>query len=399
MTNICKFYLKGNCKQRDNCQYIHDSKICKFFFFNGSCKKGSECQFNHNFRLNEKGISVPVSPEEQNNTIPLSELSIEEPITLVKVETEVVLKEPISNHSQNSKKSNDNNRHINYNDRRNNEKSDNNDNNRNNNNRNDNNNNRHRNNYERRNNEKSDNYDNNRNVRQNNDRQNNDRQNNKRKHKKNTENFNPSHEHLDMNILVGLGTRKLRANDVVVYPNFLNEPSPGYFYDKLISEMEQSGVSQDDLWKLWHGDSHLIADDHIGWKKKVPTFGYIIDEIKRIFKVDVKSTRFNWYRDTNEWKPFHFDAAAVKEDKAATQNITVGLSLGRTREVAFEHAKTRTTVCIPLPNNTVYSFSKNVNIEWRHGIPQVPPEEYEEKGRISIIAWGWTDMDDFPSKK
>ena len=34
----------------------------------------------------------------------------------------------------------------------------------------------------------------------------------------------------------------------------------------------------------------------------------------------------------------------------------------------------------------VYTFGKDVNIEWRHGIPQV--KEFNEKGRISIIAWG-----------
>ena len=30
------------------------------------------------------------------------------------------------------------------------------------------------------------------------------------------------------------------------------------------------------------------------------------------FKMDVKATRFNWYRNSSEWKPFHHDAAAVK---------------------------------------------------------------------------------------
>ena len=371
MTNICKFYLKGNCKQNNNCKYVHDSNICKFFFFNGNCKKGTQCNFSHSFVLNEKGISVAASNVEQSNNIPLSELDIEEPMGATTVSEK---------QEQNKEQFDSNIQQINSNSEKRNNK---------------------RNNNEQKNNNPTNNSINNpRNKSNEYDSKNRSEKNNnsKHKHKKNTENFNPSHEHLDMNILVGLGARKLRANDVVVYPNFLNEPHPNYFYDKLITEMEQSGVNQDDLWKLWHGDSHLIADDHINWKKKVPTFGYIVDEIKRIFKVDAKSTRFNWYRDTKEWKPFHFDAAAVKEDKAKSQNITVGISLGRIREVAFEHAKTRTTICIPLPNNTVYAFSKNVNIEWRHGIPQVPPDEYEEKGRISIIVWGWTEMDDFPAK-
>ena len=32
-----------------------------------------------------------------------------------------------------------------------------------------------------------------------------------------------------------------------------------------------------------------------------------------------------------------------------------------------------------------------VNKDWRHGIPQLPPEQSHENGRISIIVWGWRD--------
>ena len=32
-------------------------------------------------------------------------------------------------------------------------------------------------------------------------------------------------------------------------------------------------------------------------------------------KIHDPKFRFNWYRDSSEWKPFHHDAAAVKEDK------------------------------------------------------------------------------------
>ena len=41
----------------------------------------------------------------------------------------------------------------------------------------------------------------------------------------------------------------------------------------------------------------------------------VLDKATSFFGMDVKATRFNWYRDSNDWKPFHHDAAAVKEDK------------------------------------------------------------------------------------
>ena len=34
------------------------------------------------------------------------------------------------------------------------------------------------------------------------------------------------------------------------------------------------------------------------------------------------------YRNTAEWKPFHHDAAAMKPDKARTQNFTAAVSFG-----------------------------------------------------------------------
>lgn len=212
--------------------------------------------------------------------------------------------------------------------------------------------------------------------------------NEKKRHPKNTENFNPSHEHANMIIHTGIPD-EYTANDVIIFPNFIDDAN---IYNKLLEEMGNTGIEESQLWKLWHGDSHLIADDHLNYKEKVPTFGKIIDKLKNEFKIDVKSTRFNWYKNSDDWKPFHHDAAAVKEHIAKVQNFTIGLSFGATREIAFENAKTKTTVSFVLKNGTAYAFSKDININWKHGIPQIPPEKKNFDGRISIIAWGYVNM-------
>ena len=54
----------------------------------------------------------------------------------------------------------------------------------------------------------------------------------------------------------------------------------------------------------------------------------------------------------------------------------------------------RTIISMPQPNGTIYTFGRDVNILWRHGIPQVPPEQHVDQGRISIIAWGWNEQFD-----
>ncbi|KAJ9447420.1 hypothetical protein DIPPA_04264 [Diplonema papillatum] len=217
---------------------------------------------------------------------------------------------------------------------------------------------------------------------------------------KNTENFDPDHRPTDMRVIFdsaalnegGAYSRPYLSNEVIVNRDLFGTPKDAGIFDKLLKEISESDVKASDLWKLWHGDSHLIADDARNWKAKCPTFTGIIDRISRYFNMDVKATRFNYYRDSSEWKPYHHDAAAVKPERAKTQNFTVAISFGAEREASFEHAKTKTTVSVPLPNGSVYVFSCDVNIDWKHGILQVPPEQQHSEGRISIIAWGWVDM-------
>jgi len=212
--------------------------------------------------------------------------------------------------------------------------------------------------------------------------------------KKNTENFNPNHEAPPMRVVVappGLSkyNKISTTRDVIIVNDLFGDPNDRIYYNKLLNEIQESGIPEQQLWKLWHGDSHLIADDKRKWKESCPTFTEIMDKIKNYFDMDIKATRLNWYRDTSEWKPFHHDAAAMKPDKARTQNFTVAVSFGCERDAAFEHAETKTVVSMPQPNGTIYTFGKDVNILWRHGILQVPPEQQSDEGRISIIAWGW----------
>jgi len=219
------------------------------------------------------------------------------------------------------------------------------------------------------------------------------------KRKKNTESFKPSHDLPDMRLLISTAKDKLDFvsswRDVIIVPDLYVDVANsldggGTMYDGLINEMNtyrtHNNVKDETLWKLWHGDTHYIADDKVKWKPQCPLFNIVIKKMETFFDMDIQATRFNWYKDSSEWKPYHHDAAAVKEDKALTQNITIGVSFGETRDVAFQHAKTRTTLSIPLKDGYIYTFGKDVNIEWRHGIPQV--KEFNDKGRISIIAWG-----------
>jgi hypothetical protein len=228
----------------------------------------------------------------------------------------------------------------------------------------------------------------------------NNKQNNKNnnKHrKKNTQSFDPDLTEPDMRLLIQAFSDKfegeMKENDVVILPSHFKNPENGKtIYQSLLEEMENCGVPADELWKLWHGDTHFIADDRLAkkmgfdWKEKCPTFNMVIEGIKDFFDMDVKATRFNLYKDNTEWKPYHHDAAAIDDRKAKTQNFTVGVTFGSTRTASFQHAKTKSRLDIPLSDGSVYTFAKQVNVDWMHGIVQEP--EVKKEGRISIILWG-----------
>lgn len=228
--------------------------------------------------------------------------------------------------------------------------------------------------------------------------------------KVNTESFEPSYAPPDMRVIIAAPNQIYSTRDIIIAPNLFDSlMDVDGIYDRLLDEIDRSGTDLNQLWKSWHGDTHWIADDHLHWKKQCPTFTLITDRIASYFNMDVKATRLNHYKDNSEWKPFHFDAAAIDPKKAEKQNMTIGVSFGATREISFEHSVTKTRVSIPLGNGSTYGFSKTINIEWRHGVPKLSPEHSSShavdatsvsdtgggrQGRISIIAWGYCNLSD-----
>jgi hypothetical protein len=90
---------------------------------------------------------------------------------------------------------------------------------------------------------------------------------------------------------------------------------------------------------------------------------------------------------------FSVTRSAFNPQRARTQNITVGVSFGACRELAFIRAVPQQTgdkvkLYFPQTNNGVFSFGRDVNILWKHGVNALPEEDQDGKGRISIIVWG-----------
>lgn len=238
----------------------------------------------------------------------------------------------------------------------------------------------------------------------------------KRGQGRNTESFDPKSTLVrpSMRILVGPNrpvlNKTITHDDVIIVPEFFCKEDDWSLYYQLIEEMRasQSAKEKNSEWISWHEGAHLISKNPTG----CPAFQSIQDRIAAYFEIEQKSvgTRFNWYTNSNDWKvsqriigciqclsnltffycyqPFHHDSAAFNPQRARNQNITVGVSFGATRELAFLNAKSGEKIYFPQTNGMLFSFGRDVNILWKHGINALSEENKDEKGRVSIILWG-----------
>jgi len=178
-------------------------------------------------------------------------------------------------------------------------------------------------------------------------------------------------------------------DDVIVVPEFFCKEDDWSIYYTLIAEMRdcQKHQTHRSEWIPWHEGAHLLSQNPTG----SPTFKKVLEKCAEYFSIAEKNqgTRFNWYRDGSDWKPFHHDSAAFNAQRAQNQNCTVGLSFGSTRELAFRHAKTGELLYFPQTNGGLFFFGRDVNIVWQHGINALPEAEQDGQGRISIVLWGW----------
>lgn len=224
----------------------------------------------------------------------------------------------------------------------------------------------------------------------------------KGRNKKNTESFVPLQRPVDLKLSYDTNKDKLSVDltdrHLLIVPQLFSEYSKLEIYNNLVHEIENCGIDEKDLLKMWHGNdkiegTHFICDDKLNWKTNCPTFSLVIDKLVNYFDVDVQSTRLNWYKDTKQWKPFHHDAAAIDPKKAKTQNITIAVSFGCTRTIALESGEqtkdTRKVISFEQQDGEIYVFTNKTNELWRHGILQ--ESEFKDEGRISIIIWGKVD--------
>ena len=208
-----------------------------------------------------------------------------------------------------------------------------------------------------------------------------------------TETFEPWYDPADVRIIFGESVKSAHDNqitpkDIIIVNNLFLDM--GNVYNKILEEIEC--IKDENLWIKWYGSTHLIANDDIEWRKKSPTFNKIVKHTSEYFKMKIKATRLNWY-DSSDYKNFHRESAPIEDKDKNTNNFTIAISFGETRSVDFQHIKTKTTINFPLIDGSICAFSKDINVQWKHGIPPLHKEKQKNGGgRISIVIWGSVDQ-------
>ena len=171
-------------------------------------------------------------------------------------------------------------------------------------------------------------------------------------------------------------TVELGSRDVIIHNTLYNDLEN--VYNVVLEEVNTAAYNWPWFWKTWNRNAHLVAGGYKFsiWKKKCPILNLIIDRIRFYFKMDIKKTRLNWYRDQSDWKPYHHDSPAIRPEKYKNkQNTTVGVSFGNERHISFMENKSKKVITFPLPNGSLFGFTKDINIDWKHSVPKIPYEK------------------------
>lgn len=135
---------------------------------------------------------------------------------------------------------------------------------------------------------------------------------------RNTESFDPSSTLQRPDLRVRIASSRsaaiycdaIRHDDVIVVPELFGLDTDYTLYHQLVKEMEHLQQQNIDgsQYISWHEGAHYIVKN----PKLCPTFHTVVKKLCDYFQIQNPAkigTRFNYYKDSEDWKPFHHDSA------------------------------------------------------------------------------------------
>lgn len=179
--------------------------------------------------------------------------------------------------------------------------------------------------------------------------------------------------------------------DAFCIPAFACAPNDLSLMTRLRAELPEGKE-----FALWNGARHLGLQFEGAEALHTQAFASrslreVVAKLETAFGVKASAARLNLYRSDDDYKTLHQDRG---QDSNGVPQVTVGLSLGATREIAFNHWQTGLTMTFPLANGSVFAFTPELNQVFLHGIPKLYSERQSTSGpsecteRLSLILWG-----------
>jgi len=167
--------------------------------------------------------------------------------------------------------------------------------------------------------------------------------------------------------------KKLLNNSCLYLPNFLAKQMDTTLFDKLKEEMKEKKSN------IVNWDVHYKLEN----PQDLKIFEEIVNKVSKALQVKVKATRINYYSNGNDWKHYHRDSHKMVDGER--EDITIGISLGASRELSFLHVASNNKFSFPQNNGDLFAFTDEVNSDFKHGVPKTRASVGE---RFSIIIWG-----------
>eukprot|EP00927_Polykrikos_kofoidii_P008286 TRINITY_DN13433_c0_g2_i1.p1 TRINITY_DN13433_c0_g2~~TRINITY_DN13433_c0_g2_i1.p1 ORF type:complete len:579 (+),score=81.02 TRINITY_DN13433_c0_g2_i1:89-1825(+) len=156
---------------------------------------------------------------------------------------------------------------------------------------------------------------------------------------------------------------------------------PGFLSDDGLMQALAADIEASAELGPHRSGKHLVAYGEV--LKGSRPFKTLIAQVLSTFELTLVDCWVNLYRNGGDLKSWHHDNY---QDRSPRPTATIGMSLGDTRDLAFQHMKTGQEFRVTQRHGDLFAFDDVFNRLFKHSVPPAP-ERTRPALRISVIVW------------
>jgi alkylated DNA repair dioxygenase AlkB len=169
---------------------------------------------------------------------------------------------------------------------------------------------------------------------------------------------------------------KIKFSDILTM--FSNCHEKKYLSDKKATNLLEQ-MKKDIGWKQMKWGRGNLPRLIWHYEEKVcPMLDDIINYVEYQKKVNVIGVFCNFYRNGNDYTPFHKDNY---------DSDVISISLGGTRRFVLKNDKDKSKKVFQLDNGDLFWLTEKMNNEYTHSIPKTKAKKLKDLDRISIVLF------------